>query len=99
MGGHRGGGYALVEVVPRAWTHLLAIVAGEPLDPATETPPEWREYVRSQLGRTPPFRMTDGRRPAWRDFSGGYDPETWLDRAVMATRERVFPLHGLDPMP
>ena len=34
-----GGGYALVEVVPRAWTHLLAIVAGKPLEPATETPP------------------------------------------------------------
>ena len=94
-----GGGYALVEVVPRAWTHLLAIVSGSPLAPATETPPEWREHIRSVLGRTPPFRMTDGRTPAWRDFSGGYDPETWLDRAVMATRERVFPLHGLDPMP
>ncbi|MCW2797199.1 acetoin utilization protein AcuC, partial [Nocardioides sp.] len=33
-----GGGYALVEVVPRAWTHLLAIVGGTPLDPGTETP-------------------------------------------------------------
>ena len=31
-----GGGYALVEVVPRAWTHLLAIVGGRPLDPETE---------------------------------------------------------------
>ena len=27
-----GGGYALVEVVPRAWTHLLAVVGGHPLD-------------------------------------------------------------------
>jgi acetoin utilization protein AcuC len=32
-----GGGYALVEVVPRSWTHLLAIVGGRPLDPLTET--------------------------------------------------------------
>ena len=37
-----GGGYALVEVVPRAWTHLLAVATGEPLDPATLTPPAWR---------------------------------------------------------
>ena len=25
-----GGGYSVVDVVPRAWTHLLAIVAGHP---------------------------------------------------------------------
>ena len=30
-----GGGYAVVDVVPRSWTHLLAIVGGAPLDPAT----------------------------------------------------------------
>ena len=28
-----GGGYSLTSVVPRIWTHLLAIVAGAPLDP------------------------------------------------------------------
>lgn len=39
-----GGGYALVEVVPRAWTHLLAVAAGEPIDPATLTPPAWRSW-------------------------------------------------------
>ena len=27
-----GGGYALVDVVPRAWSHLLGVVAGAPLD-------------------------------------------------------------------
>ncbi len=94
-----GGGYALVEVVPRAWTHLLAIVAGRPLEPATETPPGWRAYVEDTLGRTPPHRLTDGRTPTFRDWSGGYDPETWLDRAIMATRAEIFPLHGLDPYP
>ncbi len=94
-----GGGYALVEVVPRAWTHLLAIVAGRPLSPTTETPPGWRAHVIESLGRTPPHRLTDGRTPAYRDWSEGYDPETWLDRAIMATRSEVFPLHGLDPYP
>ena len=33
-----GGGYAVVDVVPRAWTHLLAIVAGRPLDPQPQRP-------------------------------------------------------------
>ena len=94
-----GGGYALVEVVPRAWSHLLAIVGGQPLDPRTDTPEGWREYVREMLGRTAPFRLTDGRTPAYRDWSEGYDPNTWLDRAIHATRTEAFPWHGLDPLP
>jgi acetoin utilization protein AcuC len=94
-----GGGYALVEVVPRTWTHLLAIVGGSPLDPATETPGAWREHIRERLGRTAPSRLTDGREPIYRDWSEGYDPDTWLDRAVHATRMEAFPLHGLDPLP
>ena len=92
-----GGGYALVEVVPRAWSHLLAIVAGRPLEPTTETPADWRAHVLDATGRTAPYRLTDGRTPAYRDWSGGYDPATWLDREIMATRTEVFPLHGLDP--
>src|SRR6478609_3943468 len=32
-----GGGYELVQVVPRAWTHLMAELSGHPLDPATQT--------------------------------------------------------------
>jgi acetoin utilization protein AcuC len=94
-----GGGYAIVDVVPRAWSHLLAIVGGRPLDPATTTPEAWREHVQHLLGRTAPFRMTDGRLPAYRDWSTGYDPSTWLDRAIHATREAVFPFNGLDHLP
>ena len=33
-----GGGYSPVRVVPRSWTHLLAIVSGHDLDPATPLP-------------------------------------------------------------
>ena len=88
-----------MEVVPRAWSHLLAIVGGDPLDPATETPPGWRAYVSEILGRTAPLRLTDGRTPTYRDWSEGYDPETWLDRAIHATRTEIFPWHGLDPLP
>ena len=94
-----GGGYAVVDVVPRAWSHLLAIVGGHGIDPHTPTPEGWRDHVTTLLGRGAPYRMTDGRTPAYRDWSEGYDPASWLDRAVNATREAVFPLHGLDPLP
>jgi len=94
-----GGGYALVDVVPRAWSHLLSVVGGRPLDPETTTPDSWREYVLETTGRTAPHRLTDGRDPVYRDWSEGYDPATWLDRSIHATREEIFPLHGLDPLP
>jgi acetoin utilization protein AcuC len=94
-----GGGYAVVDVVPRAWSHLLAIVGGAPLDPAVPVPEGWREHVLQRLGQPAPMRMTDGRAPVYRDWRQGYDPNTWLDRAVNATRTSVFPLHGLDPLP
>ncbi len=94
-----GGGYALVEVVPRAWTHLLAILGGSPLNPGLATPEAWRAYV-AERSRTPaPVAMTDGRPVAYDDWTQGYDPDAWLDRSVAETRAAVFPLHGLDPMP
>jgi acetoin utilization protein AcuC len=54
-----GGGYELVQVVPRSWTHLLAVVTGAPLDPSTETPQDWRDFVKQRTGQTAPLRMTD----------------------------------------
>ena len=92
-----GGGYAVVDVVPRAWTHLLAIVGGTPVAPETAIPGDWSEHIVRRLGRRGPMRMTDGRNPVYRDWSQGYDPDTWLDRAIMATRSAAFPLNGLDP--
>ncbi len=94
-----GGGYAVVDVVPRAWAHLLAVVAGSPLAPDTPVPEGWRESVRHRFGRLGPLRMTDGRNPVYRDWSQGYDPDSWLDRAIHATRTAAFPLHGMDPQP
>ncbi|MFG1947607.1 acetoin utilization protein AcuC [Nonomuraea sp. NPDC048826] len=94
-----GGGYELVQVVPRIWTHLIAEVAGHPIDPATPTSEGWRRLVRERTGEVPPLTMTDGRSAEFQDLSGGYDPADPIDRAIMATRNAVFPLHGLDPMP
>lgn len=92
-----GGGYAVVEVVPRAWTHLLAITAGAPVEPQTELPESFRAYVNEALGAAAPYRMTDGAVPSYAPWEDGYDPGNWLDRAVLATRKAVFPLYGLDP--
>ena len=96
-----GGGYALVDVVPRAWTHLLAIVAGQPLDPPTETPARpGASYVAEVLGRTAPHRMTDGRDPGLprlvrrlrpRDLAGPGD-HGHPDRGLPAARARPLPV-------
>ena len=60
-----GGGYALVDVVPRAWTHLLGDRRRARRSTRRPTTPEaWRDARRaSALGRTAPVRMTDGRDP------------------------------------
>lgn len=92
-----GGGYELVDVVPRAWAHLVAIAAHAPVVPSTAVPPHWRAYVAQGFGRQAPTRMTDGREPEWRSWETGSDPGDGVDRAVLATRKAIFPLHGLDP--
>ncbi|MGI5119154.1 acetoin utilization protein AcuC [Marinactinospora thermotolerans] len=92
-----GGGYELVQVVPRAWTHLLAEVTGAPLDPDTQTPQEWREFVQRRTGETAPLRMTDGRDPGHVPFEEGFDPADPVDQAIQETRRAVFPCHGIDP--
>ena len=58
-----------------------------------------RAHVRERTGATPPEALTDHKNPDYRPWTEGYDPGTWLDRAVHATRTAVFPLHGLDPLP
>ena len=86
-----GGGYELVQVVPRTWTHLLAEAAGRPLDPAAATPGAWRDFVRARTGARPPEIMTEGAAASFSPFSSGYDPGDRVDRAIMATRKRGFP--------
>jgi acetoin utilization protein AcuC len=92
-----GGGYELVRVVPRTWTHLLAEASGRPIDPAAATPGTWREYVTTRTGRTAPEQMTDGALAEFTRFESGYDPDAPVDQAVMATRAAVFPPNGLLP--
>ncbi|MDP9418240.1 MAG: acetoin utilization protein AcuC [Actinomycetota bacterium] len=94
-----GGGYALVDVVPRAWAHLIALAAGRAIDPATPVPATWADHVAQRLRRAAPARMTDGSDASFRPWSSGFDPGDAVDRAVLATRKAIFPLLGLDPLP
>ncbi|MFC4332489.1 acetoin utilization protein AcuC [Streptomyces andamanensis] len=93
-----GGGYAVVEVVPRSWTHLVGIAAGRPVDPETVIPESWRQEVYARTRQLGPLRMTDGRWPVpWAAWEAGYDPADRLDQAILATRRAAFPLRGLLP--
>jgi acetoin utilization protein AcuC len=93
-----GGGYAVVDVVPRSWTHLVGIAAGHEVAPETVIPEGWRQRVYARTRQLGPGRMTDGRWPvAHADWEAGYDPADRLDQAVRATRRAAFPLRGLLP--
>ena len=94
-----GGGYSLVDVVPRTWTHLLGEAAGTPIDPQAPTPEGWRDYVRRRTGQPAPELMTEGLPGQFSSFESGFDPADPVDRAILATRNAVFPLHGLMPLP
>jgi acetoin utilization protein AcuC len=93
-----GGGYELVQVVPRTWTHLLAEAAGRPIDPATATPDEWRAYTKQRTGRDAPERMTEGVDGDYRPIEWGLEPGDPVDQAIIATQKAVFPSHGIAPL-
>lgn len=91
-----GGGYGVVGCVPRTWTHLVAESSGVPVPLETPIPSEWTRHlhelgVRGRLPET----MGEGRVFVVDEWNPGGD--SWLDRAVTATRRAAYPLHGLDP--
>ena len=92
-----GGGYNVLQVVPRSWSHLIAIAAGRPVPLRTPVPQDWRDYVEDKFGSSTPALMSDDVELWWRSWEVGFDPNDAVDRTVMATRKSVFPLHGLDP--
>ena len=95
-----GGGYETLNVVPRAWTHLLAEAAGQPIAPVTPIPKQWLDFAGQTTGRQDAIGvMTDGHDPAPRSWTAGYDPADPVDRAIMVTRRAAFPWHGLFPEP
>jgi acetoin utilization protein AcuC len=89
-----GGGYEYVDVVPRAWAHLIGEVVGAPVEPTTAVPDSYIDFVRVALGRVAPGRMTDGRDPYVRPWEA-YDAEDPVSRSILAAREAVYPHWGL----
>jgi acetoin utilization protein AcuC len=91
-----GGGYQLLRVVPRSWTHLIATVLDRDVDPTTPLPHEWvndvlRRAPRADLPRT----MGEGRDTTFVPWGGAMEEP--VDAVVRDARGAVFPLHGLDP--
>jgi acetoin utilization protein AcuC len=92
-----GGGYQLVQVVPRSWTHLLAVAAGRPVEPGQMVPASWRELAADWTGEDAPSLMSDGASATYRPVASGIDPGDRLDAAIMNTCRASFPWHGLNP--
>lgn len=89
-----GGGYHAVEVVPLAWTWVLAALLG--IELADDVPDAWREGTRSRLGLEPPSSM---------GLKDSYEVDAETAEKLMAataevvaeTRAAVFGYHGLAP--
>jgi len=90
-----GGGYHVVEVVPRAWTWVMAELLGIELD--DRLPERWRQHVcetleqcdgPTSLGATDRFEL-----PAEQDARVRQQAQA----TIREVREAVFPLHGLTP--
>lgn len=104
-----GGGYGLVRVVPRAWTHLIAAALDREIDLTTPVPTEWSERVAALApGVELPAVMGENADVSYLPWDGpGGTPETGIasldraltriDSAIIATRRAAFPLLGLDP--
>lgn len=93
-----GGGYSVVRVVPRAWTHLLALVSDRDLDGATAIGEEWIAAATAARPAEPaPHHMSEnGGSPISFEPWDGQDA-TPVDRVIMQVRKEIFPLYGLDP--
>lgn len=100
-----GGGYEVVGVVPRAWTHVTAIAAHRPISVSEAVPESWARaaatiaapFITAELPRSMGDGASEDGRIWYRSWESGHDPDNALDRAVMATREATFSYHGLDP--
>ncbi|SES48564.1 acetoin utilization protein AcuC [Actinokineospora terrae] len=91
-----GGGYELLRVVPRSWTHLLATVLDTDIPVETSVPVDWATTVRKLSPDVVlPSVMGDGVDVAFQRWGGGREQP--VDTVIRDVRRAVFPLHGLDP--
>ena len=92
-----GGGYELVQVVPRSWTHLLGVAAGDPVDPTRAVPARWRDLATDRAGEEAPTVMTDGQPADYIPVAAGLDPGDAVDSSIVTTCRATFAWHGLHP--
>lgn len=99
-----GGGYALLDVVPRSWAHVSAAAVGVDVDPDTPLPGPWMAERDAAVARdaageldATSTTMGDGAPATYRSWDLGHDPADPVDRAVIATRRAAFPPLGLIP--
>ena len=86
-----GGGYRLVEVVPRVWTMAFAEMTGRTLP--VETPMGWQELVVARTGANPPRSFHEDPvtlSPAMREQA-----REAAHSSVSAFRSLVLPHHGV----
>ena len=92
-----GGGYSLVRVVPRSWTHLLATVLDRDVAPETALPPGWLDLAAAaRPGLSLPTTMSDGATADYQPWDAA-DHHHPVDAAIAQVRGLVYPLYGLDP--
>lgn len=92
-----GGGYSLVRVVPRSWTHLLATVLDRDVAPGTGLPAGWLELAAAaRPGLVLPTTMSDGTPATYQPWDAA-DHHHPVDAAIAQVRGLVYPLYGLDP--
>ncbi|MCC5949533.1 MAG: acetoin utilization protein AcuC [Nitriliruptoraceae bacterium] len=86
-----GGGYQLVQVVPRAWTLAFAEMTGGRLD--VETPMAWREFALQRTGTAAPTSFTDA--PIQLSEAMHEQARRAARDTVEAARSLILPRHGL----
>lgn len=99
-----GGGYALIDVVPRTWAQVTAAAVGVDLPATTPLPPAWLAEREEAMAHDAagemepaPSIMGDSAPATYRPWESGYDPGDPVDRAILATRRAAFPPLGLVP--
>ena len=83
--------------MPRSWTHLLAVAAGDPVDPARAVPASWRDLATDRVGEEAPTLMTDGEPADFIPVATGVDPADPVDSSIVNTCRATFAWHGLKP--
>jgi acetoin utilization protein AcuC len=84
-----GGGYAIHQVVPRAWTLVWATLCGVEVDDAV--PAAWHESVTAEAGVPVPTTLRDPH-GAWPRLPLSQEAEATNGRTVAAVRNRCLPL-------